>query len=270
MMKSAQKPVGMILCLCLCLSACGQGIPFVGDDEADAVVVNPVLEQAVSSSDRPLQDSERDEKRMPLAVMSFFEIDAGQSVLDVLAAGGYYTELLSRAVGPEGTVYSHNNAAYRKFLGDQDVPRYANGRLPNVIQLEQELEAIDVSSDSLDAVFLVLSYHDIYFKPPDATTWPSVDGPQLLANIYRMLKPGGVLGVIDHRGRSGIGLEEINQLHRIDEGRAIREIKAMGFKLEDSADFLENSEDDYARSVFDASVRGSTDRFVLKFRKPAE
>ncbi len=260
-----------VLCTAMLLGGCAAGLPVPGGDQAAAAVRydGRAIQAAVGHTARPSLDRQRDEQRNPQAVLEFFEIVTGEIVLDMFAGGGYYTEILARAVGPDGVVYAHNNGGYRQFLGDKDAPRYANDRLPNVIRLEAEIDEIELADASIDTIWMVLSYHDVYFKPQAADAWQPIDGVAMLANFYRMLKPGGVLAIVDHAGRSGMSLEEINQLHRIDRRRLVREIRAAGFTLEQESDILRNPDDDYTMSVFDPDVRGRTDRLVLRFRKSA-
>ena len=114
---------------------------------------------------------------------------------------------------------------------------------------------------------MVLAYHDIYFVDAN-NSWPKIDGPALLAEIRKGLKPGGTLAVVDHYAAAGSPRETGGTLHRIDPEIVISEIEAAGFELEAKSDVLRNMEDDYSKGMFDPEVRGKTDRFVLKFRLP--
>ncbi len=224
--------------------------------EIDAALANPA---------RPEADSGRDADRKPAQVLSFFGVESGQSVLDMFAGGGYYTEILSAIVGESGEVTSHNNQAYVDYARDEMTARYTEGRLTNVTHINQEVNDLDLGEERFDTILMVLSYHDIYFNPGDGS-WPLIDGPKLLDNLCRSLKKGAVLGVVDHVAAAGSPTKTGNSLHRIDPNLARREILASGcFEFDGEADFLRNSDDDHTLPMYDPSIRGKTDRFVYRF-----
>ena len=217
----------------------------------------------------PAREADRadDANRKPGEVLDFVGVEPGMRVLDLLAGGGYYTEILSRVVGNEGSVIFHNNAAYHQFLGEALAKRTAGSRLPNVEVLDDEVADLEFEAGELDAVMFVLGFHDIYYKDDG---WPDIDGEELLAVLYRGLRAGGLLGVVDHSAVDGAdALDSGTNLHRIDEAFTRRTIEAAGFVLDDESDILRNAADDRSIQVFDASIRRKTDRFVLLFRKPS-
>ncbi|GHF29607.1 methyltransferase [Kordiimonas sediminis] len=224
------------------------------------------IEQAISSAERPDTDRARDADRKPSEVLSFFGVEEGQTILDLFSGGGYYTELLSRIVGPNGKVTAHNNAAYLSFAKNDLKTRYENGRLANVQSLIAEADDIHLAPDSLDFVMMTLTFHDLYYH---SENWPEIDADRLLSELFKGLKPGGVVGIIDHSAKTGAPLElTANQLHRIDAGKVITIMTGHGFVLVDESDVLRNPDDPLTISMFDASIRGKTDRFVMKFKKP--
>ncbi len=115
---------------------------------------------------------------------------------------------------------------------------------------------------------MVLSFHDLYYAAPD-DGWPAFDVPALLAELHKGLKSGGVVGVVDHYAAAGSPPETGGTTHRIDPAIVIDAMTAAGFKLDGRSDLLRNPADDYEKVVFDPEVQGKTDRFVLRFRKPA-
>jgi predicted methyltransferase len=189
------------------------------------------------------------------------------TVLDMFSGGGYYTEILSRLVGSEGSVVAHTNSAYANFVGDEATRRYANDRLPNVDILVAENNELSLPPESFDAALMVLAYHDIYYVDPQ-NGWPKIDGPRLVAELYRGLRPGGVLGVVDHTAAAGSPRETGNTLHRIDPEIVITELESEGFVFEGGSDVLRNADDDHSLNMAAPEVRGKTDRFVFRFRKP--
>lgn len=248
----------------LALAACGRE----SHQAAPEPVAQPFdYQTALSQPNRWAADRERDAGRKPAEVLAFFGIEPGMVVLDLFSGGGYYSELLSYVVGPDGRVVSHTNAAYINFVGDEFNERHADGRLGNVEVLMAENNELELAADTFDAVMLILSYHDIYYADPE-NGWPKIDGPKLLAEIYKGLKPGGVLGVVDHYAEAGSPRETGNSVHRIDPGIVISELELAGFVLDGKSQVLRNMDDDYSKIVFDPDLRGKTDRFVLRFRKP--
>lgn len=248
------------------LVAVGYAAAAVAAQAGDASITS-IYELAVANPERSAADRERDAGRKPNEVLEFFGIKPGMTVLDMFSGGGYYTELLSYVVGSDGKVVAHTNSAYAGFVGDEAVNRYANDRLRNVESLLAENNELRLRSEVFDAVMLILSYHDIYYVD-EANAWPKIDGPKMLAEIQQSMKPGGILGVVDHYAAEGSPRETGGTLHRIDPKIVISELEAAGFILVDEADFLRNPADDHGKAIFNPEIRGRTDRFVLKFRKP--
>lgn len=234
--------------------------------QADANDAN-IYQQALASDARPDGDVARDAGRKPAEVLAFFGIEPGMSVLDMFSGGGYYSEILSNVVGEKGHVVAHSNKAYLQFVGEEFVARYAGGRLPNVDILMAENNKLRLDANQFDAIMMGLAYHDTYWVNPDIG-WPKVDRDQLLATLFAALKPGGVLGVTDHHAAKGTESGSVQELHRIEKSVVVADLEAAGFELEAESDLLRNAEDDHSKSVFAPEVRGHSDRFVLRFRKP--
>jgi predicted methyltransferase len=222
---------------------------------------------AVQNPARSDKDRERDSLRKPAEVMQFFGIEPGTRVLDLFSGGGYYTELLSYVVGDKGSVVAHTNAAYASFVGDETKNRYADDRLPNVEVLQAENNELKLTDGEFDAVLMILAYHDIYYVDPE-NGWPQIDGAALLAELYKGMKPGAVLGIVDHVAQAGAPRETGNTLHRVDPALVRAEVEKAGFLFEEQADMLRNPDDDHLKNMADPSIRGKTDRFVMRFRRP--
>ena len=216
---------------------------------------------AVADPDRTADDRARDERDHAVDVLTFFGIAPGMVIADIFAAGGYYSELLGRIVGPTGKVYLYNNAGYAKFGAKALAARVDSGRLQNVSVIQKEVGQIGIPAGSVDVVLMSMSYHDLYFKDDG---W-SVDPAALFTEVHAMLKPGGELAIIDHAAKAGTGSSAAQELHRIDEAFARKDIESRGFKFVGSLDVLHNSADDRTKVVFDPAIRGHTDRFIDKF-----
>lgn len=227
--------------------------------------VNKAVAAAVSNSQRPAEDIAMDARRKPAQVLSFFDIEPGMTVLDLFSGGGYYTELLNSLVGEDGKVIAHTNQAYIPFSGEIYQKRYLDNRLLQTETVIAEVDDIQLQENSLDAVMMVLVWHDFLFADPKSG-WQAIDEVSFLDKLCRAMKPGAVLGIIDHTANSDGDAEIVaEKLHRIDP-QLVRDTFADScFSLKGEAGFLGNQQDDHSLPVFDPSIRGKTDRFVFKF-----
>jgi predicted methyltransferase len=229
-------------------------------------VDSKVYAAALASPDRFAKDKERDAARKPDQVFQFLGIAPGMAVLDVISGGGYMTEYASALVGPKGRVTAFNPKAFEGYVKDDIAERYTPGRLGNVTQLWQPMAEFSAPSASFDAAIMVQNYHDVYWVN-EKIGWTQVDGPKMLAAIKTALKPGGVFGIVDHAAAAGTGTTVAQTQHRIEKSAVIKDLEAAGFVYEGESPVLANPADDHSKGVFDPSVRGHTDQFVLKFRK---
>ena len=245
-------------CLALALLA----LPALAEAPADPA---PLAER-LAEGDRPEADRARDATRRPAEVVAFLGIEPGMTVMDLIAAGGWYTEVLSEAVGPEGTVYAQNPPrvlAFREGAYDRELTeRLAEGRLPNVRRLDAELDAVDVPPGSVDAAITALNIHDVYGEGGEEG---EAAMEAFLRRVRELLRPGGVFGVIDHAAAPG---PDDPALHRIEEAKVVAAARRAGLEVAARSDLLRNPDDDRTKRVFDPAIRGRTDRFLLKLRKP--
>jgi predicted methyltransferase len=236
-------------------------------DVTPTAVDPAIYSAALASPARPSTDRDRDAGRKPDQVLAFLGIAPGMTVLDMFSGGGYYSEIIANVVGPDGRVVAHSNRAYLKFVGDEFAARYADNRLPNVTVLMAENNELALDANQFDAIVMILSFHDTYWVSPE-NNWPEIDRPALNAELFAALKPGGILGVVDHQAAPGSSGETGGTVHRIDRAIVVQDLEQAGFVLEADNDLLRNPDDDHSLGVFDPAIRGKTDRFVLKFRKP--
>src|SRR6185295_10877976 len=219
------------------------------------------LNAILANTTRPQAQRDDDGRRKPAEVIKFLGIKSGDHVADLLTGGGYWTRILVPLVGPSGKVYAGNNPFFARFYNDPFTALLAEPAFKGVVRIDGPVDKIALPSDgSLDAVLMVMAYHDIFLTDEDRGA--------LNKKVFAALKPGGVYGIIDHEAGAGAGATKIKDLHRIEKKVVVDEIKAAGFNLAGEADFLKNPADDHSAKIFDKSISGKTDRFVLKFEKP--
>lgn len=257
MMVQVRSLLICVGCLFICAGATAADVP------ADPIAA------AISSADRPAEDRGQDAMRQPAAVLAFLGVKSGWRVADIFSAAGYYTELLSRIVGPQGEVVAYNNPPYAAFAAKGIVERYAGDRLPNVRQITAEVDELTLEPGSLDAAIFIMCYHDTYWRPADGI-WNRTDGKLLLSKLHAALKDGGVVLVQDHVANpGGDATEVVDRLHRIDPDVVRHDFEAAGFRFDGESDALRHREDDHTKLVFDPAVKGRTDQFIYRFRKAA-
>ena len=245
------------------LVGCG-GSDSEAPSAAKPMAAAPVdLGPLLASESRSEADRARDAGRKPARVIEFMGIKSGMRVIDVIAAGGYYTEVLSLAVGADGKVIAQNPQAileYREGANEKAITaRLAGNRLPNVTRSNGSFDAVPTDDGLYDAAITALNFHDMYNgRGPEAAL-------AMLQVVHSLLKPGGVLGIIDHVGVAGA---DNAALHRVEKSLAIETAKSAGFVVQGDANILANAADDHTQGVFTEGLRGKTDRFVLKFVKP--
>jgi predicted methyltransferase len=222
------------------------------------------LTAALGDQKRPPADSSRDVVRKPAELLALADVKPGQKVADFMMGGGYFTRILSPAVGPNGKVYAYQSAEFIKFraaYGTEQSSVAADYK--NVVPLTAPLSAVGLP-DGLDLVLTVQNYHDMHLKAFPADTADGVN-----KQIFKALKPGGLYVIVDHAAAAGSPLTVADTQHRIDETIVKKEVEAAGFKLVTEDDkLLGNPADAHDKGVFDPAIRGKTDQFVLKFAKP--
>lgn len=221
---------------------------------------------AVAAPERSDKDRERDLREKPAELMAFAGVQPGMKVADVFGGGGYWAELLHRAVGPAGAVTLVNNPPYWSFAREDQKARFADGRLSAITRRVVESCDLKLGREQFDLILMFMSYHDIHWVN-EAGGWPAIDTGSFLDQLHAALKPGGTLLIVDNAAAAGAGSSSVNALHRIEETFARRDIEAHGFRLASTWDGYRNPNDDYTKLVFDPVVRGKTDRFVHLYEK---
>lgn len=229
------------------------------EQQADAELIQRI-QQAMAHPERPEGDTARDAGRKPLEMSVFFGLREGMTLLDLSSGAGYNLDIFAAAVGPSGTVYAHNTQLGLDFRDGANrraiEARLANSRLPNVIFWKRELDDLGLEAE-VDLAYSGLNLHDYYqFVGEEGTV-------QVLKAIRKTLKPGGMLGLTDHRGEAD---RDNIELHRIEQQLAFRMIEAAGFEIVQTSELLANPADDHSKFIFDPEIVGRTDRFLLLAR----
>lgn len=232
---------------------------------APALDFAAIAAAAVADPRRPEADRANDERRKPERALEFMQVAPGASVIDIEAGGGWYTELLSHAVGAKGKVIMQNPASFLDFVGEDIEARLADGRLANVVQSLSNFDALEADDASADLVIWVQGPHELFFLPGENITLGDPAGSY--AEIVRVLKPGGAFVAIDHAAVEGAPETTGNDLHRVDKKIVIEMARRAGLTLAGESDFLANPDDDRLTNVFDPAIRGRTDQFALRFVK---
>ena len=222
---------------------------------------------AVAASDRPKEARDLDESRKPALVLAFMGLKRGDRALDLFTGTGYYAELMARAVGPTGGATAWEPANFIDAKARTEMAAL-KARTPNVSLLASPANAFSLPESAYDFAMIHLNYHDTYWESA-RYGFPRMDPAAFLATVYRSLKPGATMAVVDHAANPGGDTRAVVQaLHRIDPAVLRADFERAGFVLEAQSDLLRNPVDDHSKSVFDPSIRGRTDRFVYRFRRP--
>lgn len=223
--------------------------------------VSRAIAAAVADPHRPAADRARDAERKPAACVAFAGVHAGESVAELFPGSGYFTRIFSRVVGAKGRVYEFQpkprkpgaTAPVKAIAAD---PHYHH----NITVITWPVGKLPVPRP-VDLVWTSQNYHDLH-------NVPGLDVADFDRAVYKALKPGGIFLVLDHVAPAGSGFSDTDTLHRIDPEAAKKEIMSAGFEFAGESDVLHNPNDPHTNKVFDPSIRGHTDQFIYKFRKP--
>jgi predicted methyltransferase len=227
---------------------------------ASAQKPSPAVAAAVADSARPATDTARDASRKPAEIVAFVGVKPGDKVAEMMPGGGYFTRILAKTVGAKGHIYALVPTGFANRPGALDGLNALAAQYGNVTVVTTDMANFKVP-EPVDVVWTSENYHDFH-------NGPNANIAGLNAAAFAALKPGGVYYVEDHAAAAGSGTTATSTLHRIDPAAAISEVEAAGFKLDGRSTALANAGDAHDKPVFDPSVRGKTDKFALKFRKP--
>jgi len=242
------------------------GLAISGALAARQAAIPKYITAGVADSARPAADTQRDADRKPAECLAFAGVKPGDKVAELLPGSGYFTRLFSVIVGPAGKVYAvapgrpenaaadapDRAAAARAIAAD---PHYANVTV-SVLRAKQFS-----LPEPVDLVWTSQNYHDLH-------NIPELDVADFDKAVFNALKPGGVFIVLDHAAEAASGFRDTSTLHRIDPEAVKKEVLSAGFRFEGESRVLRNRSDAHTAKVFDPSIRGHTDQFMLKFRRP--
>ena len=240
------------------------GIPAVTAAQTTGKIPKTIV-AAVADSGRPDVDKQRDEHRKPAEVIAFAGLKRGDKIADLIPGGGYFTRIFSKVVGKHGHVYAIVPSEILKVRAtaadavNTIAADKAYGNTSVILAPVADFKA----PEPLDMVWTSDNYHDL-----KNTIFGPADTAAIDKAIFKALKPGGVFLVLDHAAAPGSGARDTETLHRIDPELVKAEVTAAGFVLEAESDVLRNPEDDHTVKVFDGTIKGKTDQFVFRFRKP--
>ncbi len=221
------------------------------------------IKAAIADPARPAEDAARDADRKPAEMLIFAKIKPGAKVMDIVPGGGYFTRLFAKAVGAQGWVYAYQPT---------ELDAFSKGKPPKILSVAASYSNVSVirapinsltAPEPLDVAWTAQNYHDLkddFFKPADTAVVNKA--------VFNALKPGGLYIVLDHAAEKGSGLRDTNTLHRIDEAAVKQEVMAAGFEFIGESKVLRNPADPKTANIFDKTIRGHTDQFLYKFRKP--
>ena len=234
-------------------------LALIAEGPALAQQASGLIAAAVANPARQAADTARDAARKPGEVLAFSHVKPGDKVLELIPGGGYFSRLFSGAVGPTGVVYAAapglNPETSKTVVAKPVDPAFANVT-PIVLG-----RAVAVPQP-VDLIFTAQNYHDFHL------TRLSLDVPALDRGLFAALKPGGLLIIEDHAAVAGSDLTVPDKLHRINEDIVKHEVEAAGFVFDGESDVLRNPADPRTANVFTPDIRGHTDQFLLRFRKP--
>lgn len=241
------------------LLAAAAALAFVGVAHA---APGPHVTAAVADAGRPADDVKRDADRKPAEMLEFAGVKPGSVVAEFSPGRGYFTRIFAKAVGPKGKVYAIINPPPANAPNPPPIMAVAADPAYGNIEVVSTGYMTFTLPQKADVVWTSQNFHDLYARQRN------FDVPKIMKQLFEATKPGGTFIVLDHSAVAGSPIDPDDKLHRIDPANVRKEVEAAGFKYEGESKVLASPADDRTKPVFDPSLRGHTDQFILKFRKP--
>ena len=226
------------------------------------------IQAAIDNPDRSEDNRARDGDRKPGKVLSFFGVEEGMSVIDIASGGGYYTEIIAGAVGPDGKVSAQNRASdqfeERRAALEEQFAKFGN----ITIDVSVPGTPLPYEDNSVDMIFLSLIIHHLHYAEESGEAMPERSAG-IYADIRRILKPGGTFAIIEHKAPDGTSREQSAAWHRISEDVMVADVTSAGFTLDGSNEEIHNNpSDDQENTWFETGLRGKTTRLVHRYKSP--
>lgn len=234
---------------------------------ASAAPATPDYAKAIADPRRPDEARALDESRKPAETLAFLGLKRGMKAADIMTGSGYWAEIMADAAGPKGKVTGFEPSQF--YATPAELPKWQAlvARRPEVSWVRYPFENFSAPANSFDFTIINLSYHDLYWESAKFNI-PRTDPAAFVKALYGATKAGGIVGIIDHVGAPGDTRTTVDKLHRIDPAVVQADFEAAGFVLEAQSALLANPADEHDKLVFDPAIRGKTDRFLFRFRKP--
>jgi predicted methyltransferase len=226
---------------------------------AFAAATPDYVTKAVSDTARPKADTDRDALRLPAETIAFAGVQPGMKVAELFPGGGYFTRMLSDVVGPSGHIYGIENAKWNDGSDAKVAAEPGHGNVSIQIVKFGEFNL----PEKVDVFWITQNYHDLHIAK-----YGAVDMAAFNKHVFDSLKSGGTYFILDHQANPGTTEADIEKLHRIEKAQVIREVEAAGFRLAGEGNALHRAGDDHTKTIFDKSIQGHTDQYMLKFVKP--
>jgi len=235
---------------------------------AEAGDIPAHIQAAVDNPLRAEENTIRDLDRKPGEVLAFFGVEPGMRVVDIASGAGYFTEILSGAVGPEGEVRAQNRAGPNIEERKEALTAHFNEFGNVVLDITEPGAPLPYDDDSVDMILLSLIIHHLHYAEESGEEMPEAS-KAIYADFRRVLKPGGVFAIIEHKAADGSSRAESAAWHRIPEATLKADVMSAGFKFDGSAPDIHNNPDDDEENVwFETGLRGKTTRLVHRYKSP--
>ncbi len=260
-MKRFSQPLAWVgLCCTLCIAL------FLIATSSFAMGPDDNLNKAIASADRSEAEVARDAGRKPAEILGYYGVKPGQTIYEHGSSSGYYTAILSHAVGAEGKIFAQNSAGFWERLKEKTGPRHK--ALGNVETYVGKITDFSGHDGTIDMIMLSLIYHHLHYSEATGDETPT-NSKSFYDAALKMLKPGGVFAIIEHQAPDGTARAQSAAWHRATLQNAIDDMTAAGFEYVGNSDVLANPEDPQNINFRELkSGRDTSQRFVAKFRKP--
>ncbi|WP_242125334.1 methyltransferase domain-containing protein [Sphingobium sp. Sx8-8] len=245
-----------LFCLCLVLAT-----------PVAAMAKAPDYAAALADPKRPAEAKALDEGRKPAETLAFLGLKPGMKAADIVTGSGYWAEIMADVVGARGKVTGFEPSQFTAGPDSGKKWQALQARRPEIRWVSYPFEGFAAPPGSFDFTLINLNYHDLYWQS-EKFGIPFTDPAAFVKTLYAATKPGGIVGVIDHAGPAGDTRAIVDKLHRIDPAVVKADFTKAGFLLDGESPLLANPQDDHSKNVFDPAIRGKTDRFLFRFRKP--